>query len=136
MIIFKNDAAVVQWDIATDSIVCHWKNQLNSQPIQEVVQAIIELQEANGISFYISDRSELNFLWSGYNEWYAFDLLQFDLKKEFHTTLVLDPNNQLNQKLLRSCDEIASLPSMNHIQTFRQRKSLDMFLEQQHLNKI
>ncbi|ANQ47932.1 hypothetical protein KMW28_13485 [Flammeovirga yaeyamensis] len=131
MIIFKNNAADVQWSLNQNAIICHWKDNPSFDEIKEVVLAVTELQEANELAHYISDRSNLSFLWSGYIEWYAFHLYQIQLSSLFSNVIVLDPAKKQNAVLLKNHEQIGNNYSIEHqVKFFDSPNVLNQFIEQ------
>ncbi|OHX65008.1 hypothetical protein [Flammeovirga pacifica] len=128
MIIFKNNAADVQWSLEMNAIICHWKDNTNFEELKEVILAVTELQEVNQLDYYISDRSSLDYLWSGYLEWYSFKLFQVQLSDYFKKIMVLDPNNSFNKNLLSNHEQISTAYSHQKIKHFTKATQLNNYI--------
>ncbi|MBB6462820.1 hypothetical protein [Flammeovirga kamogawensis] len=131
MIIFKNTTATVEWDVLAKSIECTWKHYSNVDEMEEVILAIIDLSEANDIDFYVSNRTDLTFIWSGHKEWSMFKKFNFNLRHQFSDIFILDHQKEKNLPfflaLSKTLDVNFNYKKSNY---FRHRRVLDAHIKE------
>lgn len=106
MIVFKNDSASVEWNPSTNTIICNWKNVSNIEMMDEIIQSIIEIRNENEIQNYVSNRSKIQFSWSGFQEWNLFIKNSLNSIYTFKDIVVIDPQVESNKQLLSSFESI------------------------------
>ncbi|NME66718.1 hypothetical protein [Flammeovirga aprica] len=123
MIVFKNESAFVEWNTTTNTIICNWKAVTNTNEMEEVILSIVEIKNENEIKNYVSNRSHLNYSWSGLPEWNLFLNTDSTSLKNFEDVYIIDPNTQSNEKLKDSLETITDSVSQEFdYKTFRNYK--------------
>ncbi|MBD0402715.1 hypothetical protein [Flammeovirga sp. EKP202] len=123
MIVFKNESAFVEWNTTTDTLICNWKTVTNSTKMEEVIESIVEIRNINEIKHYVSNRSHLNYSWSGLPEWHIFFDTDSKSLLNFDDVYIIDPHQSSNEHLKDSLETISdNISPQFEYKTFRNYK--------------
>ncbi|KXX69686.1 hypothetical protein [Flammeovirga sp. SJP92] len=130
MIVFKNESAFVEWNTLTNTIICNWKAVTNSMKMEEVIESIVEIRNENKIKNYVSNRSHLNYSWSGLPEWHLFFDADSTSLLNFEDVYIIDPHLNTNEQLKDSLETISdSISNQFEYKTFRNYKVYESVAE-------
>ncbi|MEH0156766.1 hypothetical protein V6R21_21730 [Limibacter armeniacum] len=92
MIIFRNSSCVTEWLPEKNALINRWKGVVREEEFVGTMKACMWFAAENPVKHYVSDRTDLEYLWDGWEDWSVKNLANNPRSSKTVDFILIDPN--------------------------------------------